>query len=60
MVSLHKNNNNNDEEQLLVVLRLYISVAQQQKTGNFNVAFDSRTMQCSHSTERNQKNQLAA
>ncbi len=51
MVSLHKIKNNNDEEQLLVVLRLYISVAQQQKTGNFNVAFDSRAMQWSPSTE---------
>ena len=60
MVSLHKNNNNNDEEQLLVVLRLYISVAQQQKTGIFKVAIVSRAMQWSALTEAKKKNQLAA
>jgi hypothetical protein len=43
-----------------LVLRLYISVAQQQKTGNFKVAFASREMQWSALTEEKKKNQLAA
>jgi hypothetical protein len=46
--------------QLPVGLRLYISVAQQQKTGNFKVAIASRPMQWSPSTEEKKKNQLAA
>ena len=46
--------------QLLAVLRLYISVAQQQKTGDFKVAIDSRLMQWSAMTEEKKKNQLAA
>ena len=47
-VSLHKNNNNiNKGRQLLVVLRLYISVALQQKTGNFKVAIVRRPVQWS-------------
>ena len=54
-----KNNNNNKGRQLLVVLRLHISVALQQKTGNFKVAIASRPMQWSHLTEEKQKNQLA-
>ena len=37
-VSLHKNNNNHEGRQLPVGLRLYISVALQQKTANFKVA----------------------
>ena len=45
--------------QLLAVLRLYISVAQQQKTGNFKVAIGSRLMQRSALTEEKQKNQLS-
>jgi hypothetical protein len=45
--------------QLLVALRLYISVALQQKAGNFNVAIASRLMQWSVLTEEKQKNQLA-
>ena len=52
-VSLHKNNNNKGGE-LLFVLRLYISVAQQQKTGNYKVhdaALISKQMQWSLSTE---------
>ena len=54
-----KNNNNNKGGQLLDVLRLYISVAQQQKTGNFKVAMASRRMQWSPLTEEKQKNELA-
>jgi hypothetical protein len=46
--------------QLPVGLRLYISVALQQKTGNFKVAIASRLMQWSPFTEVKQKNQLAA
>ena len=45
--------------QLLVVLRLYISVALQQKAGNFKVAIESRQMQWSALTEEKKKNQLA-
>ena len=45
--------------QLPAVLRLYISVALQQKTGNFKVAFGSRPMQWSALTEGNQTNELA-
>jgi hypothetical protein len=45
--------------QLLAVLRLYISVALQQKTGNFKVAFASRPMQWGHLTEGKKKNELA-
>jgi hypothetical protein len=46
--------------QLPVIIRRYISVAQQQKTANFKVAFDSRLMQWSAITEEKQKNQLTA
>jgi hypothetical protein len=56
----HNDNNNNGGVQLLVGLRLYISVALQQKTANFKVAIASRTMQRSPLTEEKQKNQLAA
>jgi hypothetical protein len=45
--------------QLLAVFRLYISVAQQQKTDNFKAAFGSRPMQWSHLTEEKKKNELA-
>ena len=55
-----KNNNNNKGGQLLGVLRLYISVAQQQKTGIFKEAIVSRAMQWSALTEAKKKNQLAA
>jgi hypothetical protein len=41
-------------------LRLHISVALQQKTGNFKTAFASRAMKWSFLTERKQNNQLAA
>ena len=37
----------------------HISVAQQQKTGNFKVAIGSRPLQWSALTEEKQKNQLA-
>ena len=48
-----------------MVLRLYISVALQQKTANFKVAFESRPMQWSEFQwikfpEEKQKNELAA
>ncbi len=46
--------------QLHDVVRLYISVALQQKTANFKMAFGSRLMQWSQLTEEKQKNQLAA
>jgi hypothetical protein len=46
--------------QLPEALRLYISVALQQKTGNFKVAIFSRQMQWRALTEEKQKNQLAA
>jgi hypothetical protein len=55
-----ENNNTIKGGQLLVVLRLYISVALQQKTGNFKVAFFSRDMQWSAFTEGKKTNQLAA
>ena len=55
-----KNNDNNKGRKLLGVLRLYISVALQQKTANFKVASLSRVMQWSALTEEKQKNQLAA
>ena len=58
-VSLHKNNDNNKGRQLQVVLRLYISVALQQKTANFKAATGSRPMQWSGLTEGKQKNELA-
>jgi hypothetical protein len=58
-MSLHKNNNNVKWRQLLAVLRLYISVALQQKTGNFKVAPFSREMQWSVLTEGKQKNEFA-
>ena len=45
--------------QLLFVLRLYISVALQQKTGNFKAAIRSGLMQWRALTEEKQKNQLA-
>jgi hypothetical protein len=47
-------------EQLLPGLCLYISVAQQQKTGNFKVAIASRPMQWSPVTEEKKTNQLVA
>ena len=56
-------NDNNKGRQLPVVLcylRLYISVALQQKTANFKVAIISRPMQWSALTEGKQKNELAA
>ena len=46
--------------QLLVVLRLYISVALQQKTAILKVASLSSQMQWSVITEEKQKNKLAA
>ena len=55
----HKNKNNNKGRQSPVVLRVHISVAPQQKTGNFKLAFGSRTMQWSVLPEGKQKNQLA-
>jgi hypothetical protein len=51
---------NNNAKQLLDVLRLYISVALQQKTANFKVASRSRAIQCSALTEEKQKNQFTA
>ena len=42
-----------------MVLRLYISVALQQKTGNFKVAIGSRLMQWSALTEEKQKTKLS-
>ena len=57
--SLHKNNNNNKGRQLLQVLRLYISVALQQKTGNFKVAILSTEMKWGALPEEKQKNELA-
>ena len=42
-----------------MVLRLYISVALQQKTGNFKMAKESRHNQRSALTEEKQTNQLA-
>jgi hypothetical protein len=56
----HKNNNNNKGRLLPDVLRLYISVALQQKTANLKVAFASRQMQCSVLTEGKRNNQLVA
>ena len=56
-VSLHKKINKGG--QLLAALRLYISVALQQKAGNFKVAIESRQMQWSALTEEKKKNQLA-
>jgi hypothetical protein len=53
-----KNNNNNKGRQLPVILRLYISVALQQKTANFKVALASRVMQWSDLTEGKQKDEL--
>ena len=55
-----KNYNNNTGGQLPAGLRLYISVALQQKTGNFEVAIGSRLMQWGAPTEEKQKDQLAA
>ena len=50
--SLHQNNNDSNwGGQLQAVLRLYISVALQQKTGNFKVAIPNRLMQWSTLTE---------
>ncbi len=48
---MKNNNNNNKGGQLLLVLRSYISVVQQQETGNFMVATVTRPMQWSHLTE---------
>jgi hypothetical protein len=45
--------------QLHVVLRLKISVALQQMTGNFKAAFESTRMKWSASPEEKQTNQLA-
>ena len=45
---------------MLVVLRLHISVALEQKTGNFKTAKASNVMQWSPVTEEKQKNELAA
>jgi hypothetical protein len=45
--------------QLPVVLRLHISVALQQKTGNFKVAIVSTPMQWGALTEEKQKSQLS-
>jgi hypothetical protein len=45
--------------QLPEVLRLYISVALQQKMANFKVAIQSRAMQWRPFTAEKQKNQLA-
>jgi hypothetical protein len=59
IVSLHKNNNNNKGGQLLLSFRLYISVALQQKMGNFQSAMASRGTQWSVLTEEKKKNQLA-
>ena len=56
---LHRNNNNIKGGQLLVVLRLYISVALQQKTANFKEATGSRQMQWSFLTEGKKQNELA-
>ena len=42
-----------------MVLRLYISVALQQKTANFKLTIPSRPMQWSALTEGKQKNELA-
>ncbi len=42
-----------------MVLRLYISVALQQKTGNFKAAIAGREMQWSELPEGKQKNELA-
>ena len=50
----------NKGRQSRAVLRLYISVALQQKTANFKVAFASREMQWGALTEEKQKNELAA
>jgi hypothetical protein len=58
-VSLHKNNTNKGR-QLPAALRVYISVALQQKTANFKAAFHGRPMQWSVLTEEKQKNELAA
>ncbi len=54
----NNNNNNNKGRQLLFVLRLYISVALQQKTANFKAAIANRVMQWSFLTEEKQKNEL--
>jgi hypothetical protein len=58
---LHKNNNNfnNKSGQLLNVLRLHISVAQQQKTKNFKVVIASTVVQWSALTEEKERNQRA-
>ena len=53
------NNDNNKGRQLLFGLRVHISVALQQKTGNFKVTTASREMQWSALTEEKQKNQLS-
>jgi hypothetical protein len=60
-VSLHKNNNNNNNKgrYLPAVLRLYISVALQQKTGNFKASIGSRAMQWGPLTEEKAKNEIA-
>ncbi len=65
MILPHENKNNNNfiiikERKLRSVLRLYISVALQQKTANFKVAIQSRPNQWSDLPEGKQKNELAA
>ena len=55
-----KKNNYNKGGQLRAAFRLYISAAQQQKTGYFKVAIASRPMQWSLLTEEKKKNELAA
>jgi hypothetical protein len=58
---LHRNNDdNNMGRQLPPGLRLYISIALQQKTANFEVAIAGREMQWSALPEGKQKNELAA
>ena len=54
-----KNNNNNKGGQLHAVLRVYISAALQQKTGNFKVTMGSRPNQWGALTEGKQTNELA-
>ncbi len=55
-----QNYDDNKGRQLPVGVRVYISVALQQKTANFKVAIASRNMKRSVLTEGKQKNELAA
>ncbi len=50
----------NKGRQLLFILRLYISVALQQKTGNFKAVIRSREKQWGALPEEKQKDELAA